>query len=253
MHQQAGPEARAPREQPRREVERDAVQMALQQRAQADIGVGHDRQRRQEVLAELAIAHPRKARLVALERQGVDERGATLVQLKVACAGVLERQAVVQRPPLHMQGCQGGSLELRERPLEGIGNELELRGPDDGCGIGRGGEAQLDGLVRDEEAVLDETGVKPRVHQGGKGCLVGPVDLAEERAIALEDEARRVAERTRQARVRVGDHPSSRLASSAEGFSAGVDRRTNPMIRPNTYRNQSRAESSPPRTAAMMI
>ena len=52
-------EARPPRQQPRGEVERDAVGIGPQQAHQADVAAGHERQRRQEVLAELAVGDPR--------------------------------------------------------------------------------------------------------------------------------------------------------------------------------------------------
>ena len=69
MGQQPEIEPCAPREQPRGEVERDAVELGAEQVGKAHVEPGHQRERRQEVLAELAVRDPRRAVLVRLERQ----------------------------------------------------------------------------------------------------------------------------------------------------------------------------------------
>ena len=53
--------ARPAGQQPRREVERDAVDVVAQHQPEPDVAVGHERERREEVLAELAIGDPRRA------------------------------------------------------------------------------------------------------------------------------------------------------------------------------------------------
>jgi hypothetical protein len=65
----AGGAARAAREQPRGQVERDAVDEVAQQQPQPRVAVRDQRQRRQEVLAELAVRRPRLRRLGNLEAQ----------------------------------------------------------------------------------------------------------------------------------------------------------------------------------------
>ena len=62
-----------PRKEPRGEVERDALEVVPQQAAQPDVHAGHERQRRQEVLAELAVWRPtvRPARVRSKERESM--------------------------------------------------------------------------------------------------------------------------------------------------------------------------------------
>ena len=62
-------ESRPPGQQPRCEVEGDALEMVTQQAAEADVHAGHERERRQEVLAELAVGDPRSTGRGALERE----------------------------------------------------------------------------------------------------------------------------------------------------------------------------------------
>ncbi len=46
---------RPPGQQPRREVQRDALEVVSQEAPETDVDAGHQRQRRQEVLAELTV------------------------------------------------------------------------------------------------------------------------------------------------------------------------------------------------------
>jgi hypothetical protein len=56
--------------------------------AQAYVAVGHQAQRRQEMLAELAVSHPRPALPVNLKGQAVDQDRASAVELDVIGAAV---------------------------------------------------------------------------------------------------------------------------------------------------------------------
>ena len=69
VRQEAEVEARAPRQELRGELERHAVDLGAEKVRQANVAPGHQRERRQEVLAELAVRHPRRAVLVRFERQ----------------------------------------------------------------------------------------------------------------------------------------------------------------------------------------
>ena len=51
------------------QVQRDPVRVGAQEARQADVAPGHQRERRQELLAELAVGDPRRAVLVRLERR----------------------------------------------------------------------------------------------------------------------------------------------------------------------------------------
>ena len=81
-------EAGAPGQQARRQVERDAVDVDAQQLTQAHIHLGHQRQGGQEMLAELAVSHPRLAFFLDLEGQAVDQHRAPVVELDVVGAGI---------------------------------------------------------------------------------------------------------------------------------------------------------------------
>ena len=128
-----------PRHEALGQVERDAVGVGAEERREPDVAVRHERQGRQEMLAELAVGDPRRSVLVGLERERVDQDRPGVAELDVVGRGVLERPAGGQRLELDVQGQQRRVLELAERPLEGIRDELDLVGPDDGTGVGRRG------------------------------------------------------------------------------------------------------------------
>ncbi len=71
------------RQELRREVQRDAVGIGPLQRPEADVTKGHQRERRQEVLAELAVGDPRAAVLERLERERIDEDRPAIDELHV--------------------------------------------------------------------------------------------------------------------------------------------------------------------------
>ena len=72
VRREAEVEAGPARQEAAREVERDAVEVLAQERREPDVADRHEREGREEVLAELAVGDPRAARLGRLEREGVD-------------------------------------------------------------------------------------------------------------------------------------------------------------------------------------
>ncbi len=84
-------QARAARQQASREVERDALEMVTQHATQPDVDPGHQRQRCEEVLAELPVGDPGAIGLGALERERVDEHWPAAQELHVVGRGVSQR------------------------------------------------------------------------------------------------------------------------------------------------------------------
>ena len=119
------------RQQGRGEVERDAVELVPEHPAHSHIPAGHQRQRRQEVLAELLVRDPRRIRGQPLERQVVDEHRLDAPELDVVRGGVLERPALREAAAWTSEGQERRVLELPERPLIGIADEWHHLGPDD--------------------------------------------------------------------------------------------------------------------------
>ncbi len=117
VHQQRQLETAGERQQPDRQVERHAIDIDPHQLPQAHIHVCHQAQRRQKMLAELAISHPRLAWLVDFEGERIDQNRATLVELDIVGAAVLERHAMLQGAFLDLQRSQGRILVLAEAPF----------------------------------------------------------------------------------------------------------------------------------------
>ena len=67
------------------------------------VGVAHERERDEEVLAELLVCAPGLPLRVALERQRVDEDGAAIPELHVERARVPEDESVLKRALLHLR------------------------------------------------------------------------------------------------------------------------------------------------------
>ena len=65
------------------EVERDAVDVHSHQLTETNIGVAHQRQRREEVLAELAVSDPRFAFAITLERERVNQDQPATAELEL--------------------------------------------------------------------------------------------------------------------------------------------------------------------------
>ena len=194
---------------------------ARSERREPDVAVGHDRQRRQEVLAELAVGDPRSAVLVRLERQRVDHDRARVAELDVVGRGVLERPAGGQRLELDVERQQRGVLELAERPLEGIRDELDLLGPDDRPGVGRRGVGEVRRFVADQAAGLDQAVGQATGEEGVPVVDRGRTDLAVQDPVAAVDEAAGVAigtgiaDRRRCRPSRSGQSPSARSSAGA--------------------------------------
>ena len=118
-------EPRPAGKQPRGEVERDAVDEVAQHEAAARVAMRHERQRREEVLAELAVRRPWLGRLGDFEAEAVDEDRPPGVELDVVGARVAQPHSRVERARLDLEGQERGLLELREGPLVGIRDELD--------------------------------------------------------------------------------------------------------------------------------
>ena len=162
VRSEAEREARAPRQQARREVERHAVEVVAQEPAEADVDARHERQRGQEVLAELAVGDPRPARLAALEGERVDEHRSAGLELHVVGGRVAQGHARLRGRRLDAQRQERGVLELAEGPLVGVGDELERLGPDDAVGRRCCRQRRVDLLVGDDEAVATQALVEAR-------------------------------------------------------------------------------------------
>jgi hypothetical protein len=68
-------------------------------------GAGHQRQRRQEMLAELAVGVPRLAFAVGFEGQRIDQHRSMAAKLDVEGAGILEGLAARQGALLDLERC----------------------------------------------------------------------------------------------------------------------------------------------------
>ena len=192
---QRRPRLRPPRQQRGGEVERHPVDVLAQHESQAHVAVGHQRERRQEVLTELPVGDPRRPLGQAFERQGVDQHGTAAMELDVVRAGVAERHAVVHRRRLEPEREQRGVPELREAPFVGVGDERDDLGTEHAGGAALGREGRVL-LVRDQKTGVVQRGPQTRgleqvVVRGG-----GRVDVAVQDAVAAEQVAARIAERT---------------------------------------------------------
>src|SRR5687768_6320413 len=91
------PRPRATRQELRREVQWNAVEVDTREIPQADVDQRLQGERGEKVLAELAVCHPRLPFLEALEREGVDEHGRGPTKLDVERARILEHHPVLDR------------------------------------------------------------------------------------------------------------------------------------------------------------
>src|SRR6187200_1206081 len=120
MHRKAWTEPCVPRQETARQIERHAVEVYASQLAETDVDPRHQRERGEEVLAELTIRAPPVARDVTLERERVDEYRSSVLKLHVVRARVLQRHALLERPCLDPQREQCRVLQLTKAPFEGI-------------------------------------------------------------------------------------------------------------------------------------
>ena len=134
--EQARPEPGAAGHQARGQVDRDAVDEVAQHQPAARVAVGDQRQRRQEVLAELAVGGPGLGWITLLEGEGVDQDRPAGIELDVVGAGVLEAHPGGKRPTLQLEGEQRGITQLAEAPFVGVGDQRQLARPQYGHRIG---------------------------------------------------------------------------------------------------------------------
>jgi hypothetical protein len=114
VREEPRPEARPGRQHASAQVERDAVDEVAQEQLKADVAVRRQRQRNEEVLAELAVRDPRLRGIPLVEGKAVDQDGAAAVELDVVRACVPEPHAGRQGSPLQLEGEQRGLPELAE-------------------------------------------------------------------------------------------------------------------------------------------
>jgi hypothetical protein len=100
------------RQQPDRKIQRDSVDVVSKELAHPDVHVGHQRERCEEVLAELAVGDPRSSFRQRLERQGVDQRGMAVTELDVVRARVTQGHPVIHRDRLHAERREPGVTQL---------------------------------------------------------------------------------------------------------------------------------------------
>jgi hypothetical protein len=159
---------------------------------QADVSPRHERERRQELLAELAVGDPRGPVDVRLEREEVDEDGLAVPELDVVGGRVAERPAGIERLELDVERQQRGVAQLAERPLVRVRDELERFGPQDDPGIGGRGQLLRRLDPWDQPALLDQRRGKPAPDEGPPVLRERLTDLAEEDAVAAVNEPARV-------------------------------------------------------------
>ena len=136
VRQQAEVEPGPPRQQAAGEIQRDPVGVGTEQAREPDVASGDQRQRSQEVLAELAVGDPRRALVERLERERIDQDGPGIAELDVVRRRILELPAFGHRLELRVERQERGIAQLAEGPLVRIADELDLLGPDDGVGVG---------------------------------------------------------------------------------------------------------------------
>ena len=157
-------------------------------------GGAHERERPEEVLAELPVGHPRSALGPPFERQRIDEDRRRADELEVVGAGVLQHHAVLDGEPLDRQRRQGRALQLTEGPLERVRDERNrLRREDAVAPLAVGRVLNL--VVADEQSALGERPVEAGVDQLVVVGGVAQVDLAQEPPLPAKHVARRIAER----------------------------------------------------------
>ena len=106
-------------------------------------------------------------------------------------------QPFVERRQLDVERQEGGVLELAERPLEGVRDEVDLLGADHRARTGR--RSQVDGhdLVADQPPVGDQALREPAGEERVPVVDRGLVDLAVENAVPAVHEPAGVAKRPR--------------------------------------------------------
>ena len=114
------------------------------------------RERSQEMLAELPVPWPRCSIFPRPEGQCVDEDGSRTDELDVECTGVAQNQIPRERSFLHCERQQGRRLQLSETPFVGIADEGKTFRPDDRRCRRRARNPEVHFLMRDQESFSRE-------------------------------------------------------------------------------------------------
>jgi hypothetical protein len=174
--------------------------MIAQHEPEARVARRHEGEWHQEVLAKLLVRSPRRAIVVALEREGIDEDWTPGRELHVVSARVAKYEAPLERTQLDVECEQGGVLQLTEAPLVRVRDERDDVRRDDGVRFRRQGERLIHSPVRHEQMLAYKCVIEPGA--GARLELVGEhaVDLAAQRAARRENETGRVPERSAEPR-----------------------------------------------------
>jgi hypothetical protein len=124
--------ARAERQKLRDQVERHTIEEAAEELAQSGVAVRHERERAEEMLAELSIGDPWSTVVVRRERQRVDEHRTCSDELDVVGRGILQDHAEGETEELNVEREERRVLQLAEAPLVRIGDvrhRLRLQDP----------------------------------------------------------------------------------------------------------------------------
>ena len=147
------------------------------QRNETEIAVGDQRQRPKKVLAILAVANPRLALWIALERKRVNQHGPAPGELDIVGAAVLQDHAMRQRQFLNTEGRQGGVFELAKTPFVRIGDKRHPVRLQDFVCLWRSRMMKLCFLVRDQQALPSQFVVESRLHEPAVIFAVTAVDF----------------------------------------------------------------------------
>jgi len=218
---QTQPESGGRRKQGRREVQRHALEVVAQHPREARVDPRHQGERRQEVLAELPVRHPRLAFGDALEREVVDENRRDAPKLDVVGRRVAQREPGVDGGELDVQRQEGGCFQLTERPLVRPRDEVQRLRPQHGDGSIRIARL-LDGcrLPRQEPPARHQLGRKRRLGECVPFLGSAFVHLPQENAVPPVDEPPGITPRRKVAAVPV--HERGRVFSEdSVRFSSG--------------------------------
>ncbi len=194
MDQGPRTQVRSSRQQAAGQIQGDSVDMGTQQPLQPYVHPAHQQQGCQKMLAELTIGRPRPSLRESFKGKAVNENGAAASELHIVGAGIFEAHLVLQGDSLDFEREQGGVFELTETPLVGIRYEANPLRADDPIGLGGIEWGLVDLLVGNEHTVPDKPVVETRTHQLLIVRLEGPIDLAEQSTVALEEKPARVSE-----------------------------------------------------------
>ena len=143
------------------QVQRQAVDELPEHQPAARVAMRHERERSEEVLAELPVRRPRGGQIGDLEREAVDEDRSPAVELHVVGRRIAQPHPGSQRAALNLQGQEGGLAQLGERPLVRIGDQGELARPNDERRAGDGREVARGLVMGHQQPVADQISGQP--------------------------------------------------------------------------------------------